>query len=808
MANYTGDAKRLLEMADTTQFQIEIADYTVEALVELSKIFLKYKAEFDKEGYDLVLKDKINLIKETRLDKTKAETKAVKSISTVIAKMETESIKEVSKSKSKPTNPKLVSASSTPKTSGLQFNTPRGQGDFFGNASAFRFIKSLVEDIPSNNVNPAQQGFDFDKKSRVKKSSPNTKTSRVTVSHLEPKALKQLKDVLGLVQKAEKGEGSGKPKVKRESKHEKDKLAIRKQEADLRKEHLDEIKFKHRSDRSLELRKLREKAKSDTARYESYRVREEFREKVEKNRTKRLKIAADLEKQLSDNHVELNKIKLSTAKVNRQRAKDQAEARERLQKHRAEQSDKIRAERARNMEQRRMQQNRNQMERHLHGIHPALGLLYGMTQNRKEAQASSGNSGQGSGIATLLGAGAAGGVGAGILGKGAGLFKRGAKFLSKGPLGLLGASALVGGIEAHESGSNTKGLLAAGGGLAGGQLGTMMGTKLGSRFGIKGAAIGGFAGGVIGFMFGETQAKQLFNKFEQSTNKDSLFGDVNKSSDDSLLKLTALGAPKAMLEFANNIVNKDTKTPNPGNVATGKITKISDKQRSFEAAMTAAGITDPKERAMLLAQVQHESGNFKYSTEMGNASYFQKYEGRQDLGNTQVGDGEKFKGRGYIQLTGRANYEKAGKDLGLDLVNNPELAANPQIAEKIALWYWQGRKTKDGRSLGEAARQGDIMAVTKGINGGTNGFVERDALFNANLARMTPPNKADTLASAETALMQKANEAKAKPTTVVMQGGNTTSSPTVVNNNTTINAPTTDATIRQIAVAAMYPART
>jgi predicted chitinase len=66
------------------------------------------------------------------------------------------------------------------------------------------------------------------------------------------------------------------------------------------------------------------------------------------------------------------------------------------------------------------------------------------------------------------------------------------------------------------------------------------------------------------------------------------------------------------------------------------------------------------------------------------------------LGNTEPGDGWKFHGRGYVQLTGRANYERIGKEIGLDLVNHPELAANREIAAKIAVHYWESRVVPHG----------------------------------------------------------------------------------------------------------------
>jgi hypothetical protein len=93
------------------------------------------------------------------------------------------------------------------------------------------------------------------------------------------------------------------------------------------------------------------------------------------------------------------------------------------------------------------------------------------------------------------------------------------------------------------------------------------------------------------------------------------------------------------------------------------------------------------------------------------------------MGNTEEGDGYKYRGRGMIQLTGKANYEKYGKLLGIDLVNNPDLANDPAIAAQLATAYWKEN------NLGKAAREGDVTAVTQKINGGQNGAADREAKY-------------------------------------------------------------------------------
>ena len=148
----------------------------------------------------------------------------------------------------------------------------------------------------------------------------------------------------------------------------------------------------------------------------------------------------------------------------------------------------------------------------------------------------------------------------------------------------------------------------------------------------------------------------------------------------------------------------------------------------LNAAMAEANIDTPERQAMFIAQLAHESGGFHYMEEIASGA---AYEGRADLGNTQPGDGERYKGRGYIQVTGRHNYTEAGRALGLDLVNNPELAAQPENAARIAAWYWESR------GINAAADAGDFTQVTRLINGGTNGLADRQAYYERARAALS-----------------------------------------------------------------------
>ena len=140
----------------------------------------------------------------------------------------------------------------------------------------------------------------------------------------------------------------------------------------------------------------------------------------------------------------------------------------------------------------------------------------------------------------------------------------------------------------------------------------------------------------------------------------------------------------------------------------------------FAAALPAciadAGLTTPARLADFIAQCAHESAGFCAIIEYASGK---AYEWRKDLGNTHAGDGVKYKGRGEIELTGRANYKICGAALGLDLVNHPELAAEFPTAALTASWYWKTH------GLNKFADNGDFKAETLRINGGYNGLSSR-----------------------------------------------------------------------------------
>lgn len=127
-------------------------------------------------------------------------------------------------------------------------------------------------------------------------------------------------------------------------------------------------------------------------------------------------------------------------------------------------------------------------------------------------------------------------------------------------------------------------------------------------------------------------------------------------------------------------------------------------------------IDSPKRIAAFLAQVAHECAQLVYTAEIASGA---AYEGRADLGNIHPGDGVKYKGRGLVQITGRANYTALTSALGIDLVNNPEQLEQPKYAVISACWFWKTH------NLNQYADTDKFGALTKAINGGYNGLDDR-----------------------------------------------------------------------------------
>lgn len=142
------------------------------------------------------------------------------------------------------------------------------------------------------------------------------------------------------------------------------------------------------------------------------------------------------------------------------------------------------------------------------------------------------------------------------------------------------------------------------------------------------------------------------------------------------------------------------------------------------AAAERWGIDTPLRLAGWVSQVAHESGRLVYVSELWGPTPAQaRYEGRADLCNTQPGDGSRYRGRGLIQVTGRANYRRAAKALGIDCETRPELLALPENAAASAAWFWASH------GLNVLADVRDVAGMTRRINGGLNGLADRQALY-------------------------------------------------------------------------------
>ena len=189
--------------------------------------------------------------------------------------------------------------------------------------------------------------------------------------------------------------------------------------------------------------------------------------------------------------------------------------------------------------------------------------------------------------------------------------------------------------------------------------------------------------------------------------------------------------------------------------AMGNRWSLTDYERyapGFNEAMLAAGCTTVRRAAMWCAQLGHESAGLLYMEEIASGS---AYEGRADLGNTQAGDGVRFKGRGPIQVTGRANYTAVSAwayahDLvptARFFVDNPAQLASDRYGFIGPVWYWTVARS-DINALCDA---GDLTTVTRRINGGTNGIDDRRSRYNRCLAlgEAILPTEGDTMSYAD-----------------------------------------------------------
>lgn len=150
------------------------------------------------------------------------------------------------------------------------------------------------------------------------------------------------------------------------------------------------------------------------------------------------------------------------------------------------------------------------------------------------------------------------------------------------------------------------------------------------------------------------------------------------------------------------------------------------------AALEARGISTNLVQVAAAATIGTEVPHFQPISELGGPDYLSRYDFNTQLGNTEPGDGMRFKGRGFIQLTGRANYAAAGQALGIDLVTNPDAALEPETAAQVLAWFFKTRPNPV-HSVATAADQLDWQRVRRRVNGGLNGWERFSSLVTALL---------------------------------------------------------------------------
>lgn len=151
----------------------------------------------------------------------------------------------------------------------------------------------------------------------------------------------------------------------------------------------------------------------------------------------------------------------------------------------------------------------------------------------------------------------------------------------------------------------------------------------------------------------------------------------------------------------------------------------------INGALEKGKITTPDRIAGFLAQLAHESKEYLFMQEIWGPTEDQLgYEGRADLGNNQPGDGPKFRGHGPIQITGRANHRACGRYLGIDLEAEPLLLTRPEYGTAGAVWFWTIGNQKIDLNL--LADRGWFLTITKIVNGGTNGLIDRLRYWSRN----------------------------------------------------------------------------
>ena len=208
--------------------------------------------------------------------------------------------------------------------------------------------------------------------------------------------------------------------------------------------------------------------------------------------------------------------------------------------------------------------------------------------------------------------------------------------------------------------------------------------------------------------------------------------EVDQEVDQEVDPLSKLRPHKRPVDSRASHVEPDEK-PKPSLDNLGPLSK------KLHDELIKAGITGD-ELVAFMAQSAHETAMFTSLYEDGgdDPAYFDKYEYSKILGNEKEGDGFKYRGRGYLHLTGRWNYQNATNKLGYDFINNPDLVADPDIAAEVAIWFWKNRVAKSKPDFT------DVLKVTHRINPNLQGLDDRRAKYNY-ISTMVKDFKIDTM---------------------------------------------------------------
>lgn len=265
----------------------------------------------------------------------------------------------------------------------------------------------------------------------------------------------------------------------------------------------------------------------------------------------------------------------------------------------------------------------------------------------------------------------------------------------------------------------------------------------GIRDQLAGLALG--AGVALGGASGAQAAN--FEKISVSPGQ-TLYGIARQmdTSVDAIKKANKLTSNNLKVGQTLIIPNQQTISKEKFNAINGQVKPVTGSalEKFIMQKAKSAGIRGIQ-LAAFLSQMSHETGGFKSFTEYGGKKYFNQYDIKYDrdkaieLGNMRPGDGYKYRGRGYVHLTGKYNYRDATKFLNrngmptINLVKNPEHAANPEIAALIAVWWWETRTQRKVKNWL------DVRQVTKTINPSLNGLEDRQNKFKQYLAAMSEP---------------------------------------------------------------------